>query len=208
MMGGGIFMAFGVMPILLTILSGEFESLLFDIMIALIFGLAGFLAGGFLYFVRDWLPVGRISVLIFGLLFCLSGLFAILLVFSVDDESSRNAPPLIVAAIGMIFVMAGLLVMRLPTSLPRPKTGYDLCSLFTIAIMLTCFAVVAVWVVIGGRQEGLITVSLPFLQISVPGQLAIGHPCFLPWAILVPIVAGKTWWDLFKRIIDRRKEDL
>lgn len=86
------------------------------------------------------------------------------------DDSGMNAPRPVIAAAGATFLFAGVAI--LPQAIPRMARAAEWISRIAASLLLTCFAAVALWVVLAG--------SLVFIF----GLLVTGGMALASWASL------------------------
>ncbi len=119
-----------------------------------------------------------------GLLVSLVGIFFIIISFT-DSDENFNAPRWVVTLAGGVFLSAGLLVLKnLMFDKGQTRTD-DLFTGLIAGLLMTCFAGVALGIVLD--PEG---------QVESTAQLV-----FAPGAVILSILTVVTWYNVLKHLI-------
>lgn len=136
-----------------------------------------------------------------GLVFVAAGLF-ILGVALVADDAGFHAPRWVVAVIGGVAVLSGILVRRGDGG---GAPGDGLATALLVTLLLTGFAVTILWVLLEvAPGSGRVSTSLPFWFL-VPAWVdrVFFYTLVGSFALLVGFLALAAWRDLLRRIAAR-----
>lgn len=151
------------------------------------------------------------SNLPWGILASGLGLFIILLSLDVihADDSSFHAPRWVVAAVGLIFSLAGVLLAVSPS---RSTTSQEAQSssittsdqagirFWLGAVVILLFALVFNWVAFGpGEREFQGGITVPFGLFSVEVNETMGRAIFGIGSVMIDVIAAAVLWKWLRR---------
>jgi len=144
------------------------------------------------------------------------GLFIILLSLDVihADESSFHAPRWIVAVVGLMFFLTGVLLAISPGRSTAAQQGQAEGTPSTVqtgirfwlgAFIILLFALVFNWVAFGpGEREFQGGITVPFGLFSVEVNETLGRVIFGAGAVMIDVIAAAVLWKWFRRSMPKR----
>jgi hypothetical protein len=164
---------------------------------------------------RTQTPASPADVVGIGIVFATGGTYFVLVAMGVlpePSESVAHAPAVIILAIGLAFLFAGLTCMvrakagmtdhesDVPDSAPRwTKVSYRVLAIGAAGAL----AIIGIWVAIGSGPRAF-TVSAPFAEMQTAGEL-IGRTVFGLGAVIVLIYAVALTVGTVRKMFDRSR---